>query len=176
MSSQLRVDKILPVDGAPTGGGGGIVQIKSATKTDRQESSTSTYADVTGMSVSITPKFSSSKIYIAINVHVGGIAASYIGFKVLRDSTVVTQGTHPTGNRSPVSFGGRIDQDYDNFMVSFNFLDSPATTSSTTYKVQFASLLSPASRKVVVNGTGDDANETYTLSGTSTITVMEVSA
>ena len=34
MSSQLRVDKILPVDGAPTGGGGGIVQVKQFTLTN----------------------------------------------------------------------------------------------------------------------------------------------
>ena len=174
MSSQLRVDKILPVDGAPTGGGGGIVQIVSSTKTGRQESTSATFADVTDMSVSITPKFSSSKMHIAVNTHVGGVSAAYIGFKVLRDSTVVTQGTHPTGSRTPVSFGGRIDADYDNYMMAFNFLDSPSTTSATTYKVQFASIA--ASRKVVINGTGDDADANYTLSGTSTITVMEVSA
>ena len=34
MASELRVDKIVPVDGVPTGGGGGIIQIKSTTKTD----------------------------------------------------------------------------------------------------------------------------------------------
>ena len=34
MSSQLRVDKIVPVDGAPTGGGGGIIQVVQASKTD----------------------------------------------------------------------------------------------------------------------------------------------
>ena len=174
MASQLRVDKILPVDGAPTSGGGGIIQIVSATKTGRQESTSATFADVSDMSVSITPKFSSSKIYIAVNTHVGGVSASYIGFKVLRDSTVVSQGTHPTGSRTPVSFGGRIDADYDNYTMAFNFLDSPSSTSSTTYKVQFASVHS--SRKVVINGTGDDADADYTLSGTSTITVMEVSA
>ena len=172
--SELRTNRIVPRDGLPSGSSGGIIQIKSSTKTGRQESTSATFADVTDMSVSITPKFSSSKMYIAVNTHVGGVSAAYIGFKVLRDSTVVTQGTHPTGNRTPLSFGGRIDADYDNYMMAFNFLDSPSSTSSTTYKVQFASIVS--SRKVVVNGTGDDANEAYTLSGTSTISVMEVSA
>ena len=171
--SELRTNRIVPRDGLPSGSSGGIIQIKSSTKTGRQESTSATFADVTDMSVSITPTRSDSKIYIAVNTHVGGVSAAYIGFKVLRDSTVVTQGTHPTGNRTPLSFGGRIDADYDNYMMAFNFLDSPSTTSATTYKVQFASIVS--SRKVVVNGTGDDANEAYTLSGTSTITVMEVS-
>ena len=32
MSSQLRVDKIVPVDGVPTGGGGGIIQVAQSTK------------------------------------------------------------------------------------------------------------------------------------------------
>ena len=45
MASQLRVDKIVPVDGAPTSGGGGIVQIVSATKVDRQLSNSSAYLD-----------------------------------------------------------------------------------------------------------------------------------
>jgi len=173
--SELRTNRIVPRDGLPSGSSGGIVQIKSATKTDRQESSSSTYADVSGMSVSITPTRSDSKIYIAINVHVGGISPAYIGFRVLRDSTIVTQGTHATGNRTNVTFGSRIDADYDNYMNSFNFLDSPSTTSATTYKLQFAAIYDPSNRKVVVNGTGDDANADYTLCGTSTITVMEVS-
>ena len=34
MSSELRVDKIVPVDGVPTGGGGGIIQVVNAIKTD----------------------------------------------------------------------------------------------------------------------------------------------
>ena len=54
MSSQLRVDKIVPVDGAPTGGAGGVVQIQSTTKTDTfQKASGDTFQDVTGLSVSI---------------------------------------------------------------------------------------------------------------------------
>ena len=62
MSSQLRVDKILPVDGAPTNGGGGIIQVKSVVKTDLFNTNSSSFTDITGLSVSITPKFSTSKI------------------------------------------------------------------------------------------------------------------
>ncbi len=172
--SELRTNRIVPRDGLPSGSSGGIIQIKSATKTDRQLSNSSSYVDVTGMSVSITPTRSDSKIFIMINVHVGGDQASYHAYRVLRDSTVVTQGTHATGNRTNVSFGGRIDQDYDNYMMSFNFLDSPSTTSATTYKLQVSDAYDSSNRNIVINGTGDDANDTYTLCGTSTITVMEV--
>ena len=172
--SELRTNRIVPRDGLPSGSSGGIIQIKSATKTDRQLSNSSSYVDVTGMSVTITPTRSDSKIFIMINVHVGGDQASYLAFRVLRDSTVVTQGTHATGNRTNVSFGGRIDQDYDNYMMSFNFLDSPSTTSATTYKLQVSDAYDSSNRNIVINGTGDDANDSYTLCGTSTITVMEV--
>ena len=172
--SELRTNRIVPRDGLPSGSSGGIIQIKSATKTDRQLSNSSSYVDVTGMSVTITPTRSDSKIFIMINVHVGGDQASYLAFRVLRDSTVVTQGTHATGNRTNVSFGGRIDQDYDNYMMSFNFLDSPSTTSATTYKLQVSDAFDSSNRNIVINGTGDDANDSYTLCGTSTITVMEV--
>ena len=174
--SELRTNRIVPRDGLPSGSSGGIIQIKSATKTDRQLSNSSAYVDVTGMSVTITPTRSDSKIFIMIHVHVGGDQASYHAYRVLRDSTVVTQGTHATGNRTNVSFGGRIDQDYDNYIMSFNFLDSPSTTSAITYKLQVSDAFDSSNRNIVINGTGDDANDTYTLCGTSTISVMEVSA
>ena len=173
--SELRTNRIVPRDGLPSGSSGGIIQVKSTTKTDTFSSSTTgSFVDVTGLSVTITPTRSDSKIFIMINVHVGGDQASYHAYRVLRDSTVVTQGTHATGSRTNVSFGGRIDQDYDNYMMSFNFLDSPSTTSATTYKLQVSDAFDSSNRNIVINGTGDDANDSYTLCGTSTITVMEV--
>ena len=60
MASQLRVDKIVPVDGVPTNGGGGIIQVVSTTKTDTFSTTSTSFTDVTGFSVNITPKFSSS--------------------------------------------------------------------------------------------------------------------
>ena len=56
MASQLRVDKIVPIDGAPSGGGGGIIQVKTATFTGKFNTASSTMVDI-GLSVSITPKF-----------------------------------------------------------------------------------------------------------------------
>ena len=65
MTSELRVDKIIPTTGAPTNGGGGVIQVVSVTKTDTGSStSTSTAEDVTGLTLSITPKFSTSKLLI----------------------------------------------------------------------------------------------------------------
>ena len=56
MSSELRVDKIIPTAGVPTGGGGGIVQIVQTIKTDVYTNNTNdTWLDITGLSVTITP-------------------------------------------------------------------------------------------------------------------------
>ena len=68
MASELRVDKIVPVDGVPTGGGGGIVQIKSTHITAAFTTQSETYTDITGHSVTITPKFNTSKILIDYRV------------------------------------------------------------------------------------------------------------
>ena len=61
MASKLRVDHIEPTGGVPTGGGGGIIQVKMGTLTSVFTTTSSSMVD-TGLSVSITPKFSTSKI------------------------------------------------------------------------------------------------------------------
>ena len=64
MASKLRVDSILPVDGAPTGGGGGIIQVVQTVKRDRSTIQSTTLTDISGMSVTITPTSTSSKVLI----------------------------------------------------------------------------------------------------------------
>ena len=92
MTSQLRVDKIVPVDGVPTGGGGGIVQIVQTIKTDVYTNSTSdTWLDITGLSVTITPKFNTSKILVSVNFGASNGTACLHVFRMLRDSTVVPE-------------------------------------------------------------------------------------
>ena len=76
MSSELRVDKILPVDGAPTNGGGGIIQVVSAYVGCRFTTSSETFTDITGLSVTITPRFSSSKILVQCCMGAAGVRQS----------------------------------------------------------------------------------------------------
>ena len=72
MASELRVDKIIPTDGVPTGGGGGIIQVKQTLKTDSFHTTSQSYTDITGMTISITPKFNTSKILLQCNLQFGG--------------------------------------------------------------------------------------------------------
>ena len=71
MASELRVDKIVPVDGVPTGGGGGIVQVVFAqTNTEASQTNAATTQTTlfwTNLQATITPKFSTSKILVMAN-------------------------------------------------------------------------------------------------------------
>ena len=170
MASQLRVDKILPVDGAPTGGGGGIIQIVHATATSEASqaySAGSTFAD-TGLSASITPKFSTSKIlvtgYLSFYSDLSGNGSAEWNFAVCDGSDNILDGT--TGSAR----GYRYNELYDmGGKHSINFLHSPNTTSSFTYKMRMNANTANQSGSLYtqVNGTGNNI---------SRLTLMEVSA
>ena len=174
MASQLRVDKIVPVDGVPTGGGGGIIQVKSTTKTDTFTTSTSdAFVDITGLSVTITPKFNTSKILIFYDTQLSGTELMFI--QLVRDSTAIKVGDSDGANRVECTAGGFLQESNQDKCVPFSgtFLDSPATTSATTYKLQ--GRVYGTSQNFKVNTPNNDSNASYTGRACSTITVMEVS-
>ena len=173
--SELRTNRIVPRDGLPSGASGGIIQTKSVTKTDTFQTTSSSFTDITGLSVSITPTNSSNKILILINLTGDGRAGqARANFRLMRDSTAICIGDS-AGNRPRSTFGIYDPTDThsaDN--ASMTFLDSPATTSAVTYKMQIQN----------GNASGDNVsvNRAYSWSDnsahpatTSTITVMEVS-
>ena len=174
MTSELRVDKIIPTTGAPTGGGGGIVQIKSTHITASFQTQSETYTDITGHSVTITPKFNTSKILIDYRVswmHTSSNGASAtlrllrngtnIGVPVATDDRmgILTLSTDSNGNMSN---------------SSINYLDSPATTSAITYKIQIHLDSAGGSGGHIFGINHWPPNDNYR--GTSSITAYEVSA
>ena len=176
MASKLRVDSILPVDGAPTSGGGGIIQVVSTVKTDTFSTTSTSFTDITGYSVSITPKFSSSKILIMGTLVAGyGVSSAYaLYFRLMRGSTPICVGD-TEGNRTQASFGTQGLANTDTTIsFPFQFLDSPNTTSATTYKVQATS---ENPQTLYVNRSLEtDGNADIVARFASTLTVMEVSA
>jgi hypothetical protein len=142
---------------------GSVLQVVNATYATSTTRSSSTFAD-TGLTASITPKFSTSKILVFVNMCGCGKRTNdtSLQLKLLRNSTdilKIDENAGYTGSTLRTEIGS----------VSTSFLDSPATTSSTTYKVQFASSANNASVQI---------NDYYNSDGntTSTITLMEVSA
>ena len=145
MSSELRVDKIIPTGGVPATGGGGVVQVVHGTKTGEVTITTPTFQD-TGVTATITPKFDTSKILVIIDqpYHMSrdnNVASG--GFKIFRNSTAIAtpNGTGSSDGTSPyacsysvtgASYIGIIDR------WSFMILDEPASTSALVYKVQMA--------------------------------------
>ena len=167
MTSELRVDRIVPYDGIPSGGGGGIVQVKQTVDTTSTTTiSTTSYTDAGSLSVSITPKFSSSKILIMATTNVQAFRSAQEvsgGLRLLRCSSEIIDFPYAFVLDSGTSGNGRI---FYNTNHSATYLDSPSTTSAVTYKVQLK-----------VYGTSNSQRLNYNQnSSKSTILVMEVSA
>ena len=171
MASKLRVNSILPVDGAPTGGGGGIIQVIQTIKKDQFETSTtvgSGYADITGLSATITPKFNTSKIMVEAHIYNSNNNAVNF-FRVLRGSTFIEQpsGTSSSGANWNAHGFSYFDHQFQDTCV-IKILDSPATTSATTYKIQTAC----TSNVVTINQFFNTSN----YFGITTLQLYEVSA
>lgn len=154
------------------GSGQAIVQIVQAVKTDTFTMSSTTFADITGLSVTITPTSASNRILVLANVnHVGTTLTSASGIRLVRGSTVIGVGD-AAGSRVQTSGG----ESYGNYGVTLTgdaimYLDSPATTSATTYKIQIQAYASTA----YVNRSGTDTDSNAYFRGMSSITVMEIS-
>ena len=172
--SELRTNKIVPRDGLPSGASGGIIQVKSVTKTDTFQTTSGSFVDVTGLSVSITPQSSSNKILIHVCVSGDGRQSqARANFRLMRGSTAICIGD-AAGNRERSTFGiYRPNDDHTTETASMTHLDSPATTSSVTYKVQVENGNSNGDN-VSVNRAYSWSDSTAHPATTSSITVMEV--
>jgi len=151
----------------------GVVQVKSATKTDTFSMASTTFADVTDLSIAITPTSASNKVLVLATIGNGTTDGWAANFRLMRDSTAIGVGA-AAGSRTQttVSDSGSTNSSLMR-VASVVFLDSPNTTSATTYKVQAAQQDS-TTPTVFVNRTPDDTNAASRVRTISTITVMEV--
>ena len=149
---------------------GCVLQVVSTTKTDTASNTSSTMNDITGMSVTITPKFSTSNILVFFSAHLGNLGGNTeIGIRLMRGSTAICVGD-TSGSRTPAS-GSVYNASGSMQDTNGHYLDSPATTSATTYKLQWMSF--NGSTNYINRSTGDgDATSTWRQA--STITVMEI--
>ena len=181
--SELRTNRIVPRDGLPSGSSGGIIQIKQTVKTDLfSTSTTGDTLDVTGVSVTITPTRSDSKIFVMVSGYYGNdnndsfahlfLARSIGGGTV--DNTIAIGDARGSTTRATMSAALRSGGgSSDNVARYFGcqFLDSPSTTSSVEYKLR---ILVRQGTPAVIGGADDDGDNNRG-SYPTFITAMEVS-
>ncbi len=151
---------------------GRILQVVSTTKTDTFSTTSTTFTDITGLTATITPTSTASKILVFVNSNYSNSGGGEIGlFRLLRGATVIAAGD-AAGSRSPAFATTRIPDVAATIAVAVNHLDSPATQSSTVYKVQMQVQGSTG----YVNRTAGDVDAASQGRSVSSITLMEVSA
>lgn len=152
---------------------GSVLQVVSSTKTNVASFTTSTFTDVTGLSVSITPKFSTSKFLVIANIHgCWHNAAAKIGGRLMRDSTPISVGDSAANRISLSAFSYFAVSGDAPVSMAVNYLDSPATSSTITYKWQANNL--DGAGTVYINSSYTDTNSAIFGRTASTITVMEI--
>ena len=146
----------------PAGGGGKVLQVVNATTSTATSSSSSTFADTT-LTATITPTSATSTILVLVSQN-GCLKATNdtaLQLRLLRGATVISNFARLAGytGSAATNFGDGS---------SLSYLDSPATTSATTYKTQLASQGNNAEVQVQLTSGG-----TATM---STITLLEIGA
>ena len=176
--SQIKVDSIIPRGGLGTGAVGGIIQVVSTHKADVFVATINNMdkTNITGMAATITPQSTSSKILIM--VHLGGVACrstgQRYGFGLKRGSTVIGQPTG-TSNRTGALYATANFEGSSNGIESgaaFHFLDSPSTTSATTYTVW--TTVEGNGNEVAINRSDNDSDSSSVFRVSSNITCFEM--
>jgi hypothetical protein len=144
----------------PAGGGGKVLQVVHANYGVQVSNSTSTYAD-TGLTATITPTSATSKVLVLVSQNglfkSSNSANNSCNIKLFRGATQLA-----------FAYSTYLDQIAQTIFhpgISFNYLDTPNTTSATTYKTQFANDVNGASVRVQHSSQND-----------SQITLLEIGA
>lgn len=161
---------------------GTVLQVVNTFKSDTTSATSAatldTWVDITGMSVTITPSSSSSKILILYTLNINAATGESVAVQFLRGSTAVGNGD-ASSNRL-VCFAdtrmGMTPGQFEMAIYSGTYLDSPATTSSTTYKIQWRKPYDNGSTPIYLNRSYDDSDNNDRPRGSSSITVMEIAA
>jgi hypothetical protein len=154
-----------------TPSGGKVLQVVQTVKTDTFTTTATTATDITGFSASITPSSASNKILVLVNLMsssgTGMITGSHL---LLRGSTIIAGGDAAGNRATGFCSTGPWDGNWQGINGNAIFLDSPNTTSSTTYKIQ---VIKEAST-YYLNRTGRDTDDAWHCRSASTILLLEI--
>lgn len=158
--SKLTGTQVIPKATLPTGS---VLQVVQTVYTTQTSLNSTSYTDISGFSASITPTSSTSKILVMVSANVSHSTPTGGYLALLRGSTNIT---------SPNGFwfyAGNANTNYGGMAAIINLLDSPATTSSTTYKMQWKC---DNANPIYINRSEANAG----LSGISCMTLLEIAA
>lgn len=153
---------------------GSILQVVQTVKTDTFTTSSTTPIDITGMSATITPTSATSKIMVTVNLKwtINGHGDIYLirnGSKIYFGDLYGNQTQSTLHAYGSSSYGS----DYDLAAGGVEYLDSPATTSAVTYKLQGAVPYS-SGYIIAINYSRPNENNSYNSRLASTITLYEI--
>lgn len=166
----IATDTVLITGIKRAAGLGKVRNAVSASKTDTASTTSTTLVDISGLSVSITPKSTTSKILVIADIK-GSANGTAALFSIIRDSTAIYKGD--TAGSRKVGSGTFSTPDLDTICsTSAKFLDSPASVSALTYKIQW----STNGSGVYLNRSQTDTDGTSWGRVASSITVIEIGA
>jgi len=149
-----------------SGVGGKVLQVVQAVKNDTFSSASASWVDITGLSLSITPSSTSSKVFITTNFVTSHSAANSLGVRLMRDSTSIFAGDDTATRKGVTSWQYLTAGNKNAGSNSFQYVDSPSTTSATTYKLQ---IWSTGGTAYIGQMSVDSNNATYGRSASSII-------
>ena len=175
--SELRTNRIVPRDGLPSGSSGGIIQVVHTNTSAHTYSNSTSYTDITGVTATITPKFSSSKILIQCSLAIGKEDNHSMMGRIVRNGSAISG----SGGVAESGHGNQEDgvwwlvrtSTHSANPLMVNYLDSPASTSALTYKAQGKT--TSASYPFAINRTVSSNDNEYATPAFSMITLMEIS-
>lgn len=159
-------------------GVGKILQVVQTVKTDTFSASNAGDTAITGLSASIIPSSTSSRILIMYSVNYDSNRGnSGGGFRIYRGGTMLSAANgQAAGNRYTVNadFGANANADQSMLSRSFSYIDSPSSTSSLTYQVY--QYQDTNTFTTFINRSRQDNNDGDDPRTASTITLMEIGA
>lgn len=161
-------------------GVGKVLQVVSVDYATAFSSTSSTPVDVSGFAASITPTSATSKILVFVTVYFGFANDTYPYILLLRNGVSIGTGNSATGVRINTFLTGTGTNTsttvYRMDAAAKSFLDSPATTSALTYKIQFANPYQVVSNVAYLNRQHATDDAVFVQRPTSSITLMEIAA
>ena len=153
---------------------GSIVQVVQDIKTDTQASSSTSFTAVTGLSASITPSSASNKVLVTATLYgTRSSTGATPSYRLTGGNAGTFIGDAGGGSQPRAAASGQSHDSGSNIPITMTFLDSPATTSSVTYGVEW---MVGSGGTAYIGRTINDGNDANSPRISASITVMEVAA